>query len=82
MSTRVMAIKHDVSLATIRRHLQAAGIRCRKPARRIPTDLHRQNRLKFAREFITLIGATMLLFLVSRNVLNQTRMDENFYGEK
>lgn len=52
-TTRNTAIMHDVSMTIVRRHLRAAKIKCRKPAKKILlTALHKEERMRFARKFI------------------------------
>lgn len=53
LSTRSTATKHDVTLQTIRYHLHAAGVKCRRPAKKILlSDIHKQNRVRFAKEYL------------------------------
>lgn len=53
LSTRTTATAFDVSTQTIRRHLHFAGLRCRKPAKKILLSrIHQEQRINFARNFI------------------------------
>ncbi|KAG7312856.1 hypothetical protein JYU34_001237 [Plutella xylostella] len=52
-STRSTATTHNISLQTVRVHLRAAGLRCRRPAKKIAlTDQHRRNRVRFATDYL------------------------------
>lgn len=51
--TRVFAERFGTSLKTVRRALHAEGVHHRKPARKpYLTDRHKQERLRFAREYL------------------------------
>lgn len=53
LPTRTTAAALNVSIQTVRRHLHSAGLRCRKPAKKILLSVvHQQKRLQFARDFI------------------------------
>lgn len=50
--TRKFAMEYECSLETIRRHLKKAGIKHRKPARKIIlSDAHKTARVRFARDY-------------------------------
>ncbi|GBP00212.1 Transposable element Tc3 transposase [Eumeta japonica] len=50
--TRVTATLHNVSMETVRRRLRAAGIYCRRPAKKPSlTQAHRDERISFALEY-------------------------------
>lgn len=52
-STRSTATLHNVTLQTVRNHLRADGLRCRRPAKKIMmSNEHREDRVRFAREYL------------------------------
>lgn len=82
-TTRSTAQEHGVSLHTVRRHLHAAGIHNYKPAKKIPlTDEHRQNRVRFAREYLNFDWGNEIVIFTDEKTFKSDRDGRKFLWKK